>query len=460
MVLIGFVVLNLIASTRRPVHLVNGTAGAYTVEIDGTQQRLTSGTVQTIRLAEGTHTVRLIPDPGNEAAAQVPPAVTGLGPIDTKQTFDITGDWFSWFGATVYVLNPDQTATLINQGVGYGSHTGDSGVLLKPALLHAVSGIDHAFDEPPNSVEVSVGGGKTLQHLFLWETNDLEEIFHGIASEHGPEAARELIERRFLVGPPDTYLTYYRDELLGVSGPEGGPSLKVEAPFRASAPVIPPAPKLDLTAPGKPDPEPAVQRRPALLDWAATPGDAELESALVAWSTGDDAALRALLQGRSTAGDASVRAARLQLAVFDRDAAAAEVVGDELSALHPDPAAYAALDAVFPMPEVIPALVEMAVDPRATVSPGTCRLRALGTDQSELMGWWANDLKQPTPESIAAIDASPPVKAVFFAAMSRLRHVDRGVRDHFAEMSLAALEASGESPALWKTLVDDVLNAG
>jgi len=241
--IVGFLAFNFIMSSRRAVHLVNGTPSSYTIEIDGQPQKLNANSVQKIRLAEGTHTVKLIPMPGNEAAFQVEPGVANLPPVDGEQTFTLAGGLFSRGSGSVFVLNPDRTALIMNLGVGYGSEVNGPDHLLEPQLLHVISDIDHAFTEPPNSVEVSFGGGKKLRVLEVWESNDLEKQHAALAHEFSPDIADQMVERRFLLGPPTMHLVHTRARLLGRKSDV--PALTVDRPFRSS---IPEPPKIDIPA--------------------------------------------------------------------------------------------------------------------------------------------------------------------------------------------------------------------
>ena len=173
-----FFLVNNKAKSARTVWVVNGTTQPYDIEIDGQIYTVPYSDPLELKLAEGTHTVRLVTpewgeDVSDEAAAARKAFLEKWVPAAQEQTFTIdSGMGLAVLDGTTFVLNPDGAAMLLDSDVVYGDKNPTPDRLQPLGLFHAIEDIDDAFVESPNSVETSsVSSGVIRRRLdsFIYE---------------------------------------------------------------------------------------------------------------------------------------------------------------------------------------------------------------------------------------------------------------------------------------------------
>jgi tetratricopeptide (TPR) repeat protein len=191
----------------RQVYLVNGTGKPYTVAVNGREQRLMPGAATPVRVAEGEVTV--------EFRDVKPP----LEPIRCRVE---TPFFIRPFARHTFVLNPDQTAVVVQEDAEYAENPGANGVppqvfLGKP--MHAFHGIDYEFAPFPGSVQVEQGHTVHKSRVSLIP-NLTSEVRLRLAAQMLDQAQqREYAQHLLALDPGDTAaLTWLLDHLTNEEG--------------------------------------------------------------------------------------------------------------------------------------------------------------------------------------------------------------------------------------------------
>lgn len=147
----------------RPVHLTNGTAAPYSVEINGTTYEIPAFTHRRITLDEGKYTLTM-ESRNNELK---------------NQKFELKTPFFSRpFIETDFVLNPDHQAIIYKQKMIYSEYAPDESEnpysYYSGDLLYSFRDIDYPFYTAPKSIQISEGSSVTKYGLGLLDEFDSE----------------------------------------------------------------------------------------------------------------------------------------------------------------------------------------------------------------------------------------------------------------------------------------------
>lgn len=160
------------AQSSRIVWVLNGTQKPYDVTIDEQVYTLRYNEPLELRLAEGTHTVQIVPpvwgeDVSDEAAAARAAFLEQWVPAARERTFTIDSRLgLAVLDNTTFVLNPDGAAMLLESDVVYGNKNPTPHTMQPLGFFHAIESIDDAFVESPNSIETSsVSSGVVRRRL-------------------------------------------------------------------------------------------------------------------------------------------------------------------------------------------------------------------------------------------------------------------------------------------------------
>ncbi len=162
----GFLWINGKAASARTVWLVNGTTEPYTIELDGQPQEVPYGEPVSIRLPEGTHSVRILPPhlDGKEATSETEKEVALARtaffekhvPAGQERTFTIDSSLgLAVLDSQTHVINPDGAAILRISDVVYGNKIAGPSEIQPLRFHHILEDIDDVFVDSPNSVEGS-----------------------------------------------------------------------------------------------------------------------------------------------------------------------------------------------------------------------------------------------------------------------------------------------------------------
>jgi tetratricopeptide (TPR) repeat protein len=134
----------------RKVHLVNGTRKPYTVSVAGADFVLAPGSVKPVRVAEG------------EIEVLFADAKLGLSPVRAHIE---TSFWSRPFASHAFIINPDQTALIVQEQTIYAANP-QQALQPPPPVFHfgqafyQISGMDYEFEAFPQTL--SVKGSQTI----------------------------------------------------------------------------------------------------------------------------------------------------------------------------------------------------------------------------------------------------------------------------------------------------------
>jgi tetratricopeptide (TPR) repeat protein len=141
----------------RQVHLVNGTRKPYTVSVAGQDHVLDPGARKPIQVPEGDVEV-LFAD-----------ANIGLPPIRVHIE---TSFWTRPFANYVFIINPDQTALIVQEQTTYAANPHQAPAPAPPLIhfgqaFYQISGMDYEFEPFPQSISVKKGQTITKSRVGL-----------------------------------------------------------------------------------------------------------------------------------------------------------------------------------------------------------------------------------------------------------------------------------------------------
>lgn len=154
-IFVAFVCANWVAGLNTKVRLVNGLNRQYVATLNGTPFDLPPQTDRTIHIGQGELEVACPDSRGTPS----------------RSTCHIsTPFWTRLFDDAVFVVNPDQTALLLQENAVYSTSENAAGEgsikVFTNALLHTFTTIDFPFRRFPDEIEMS-GGVNTVQRSRL-----------------------------------------------------------------------------------------------------------------------------------------------------------------------------------------------------------------------------------------------------------------------------------------------------
>jgi tetratricopeptide (TPR) repeat protein len=178
----------------RKVFLVNGTGKPYTVAIAGSEHSLPARSATPVRVAEGDIEV---------AFPQVKPA---LAPIHCRVE---TSFWSRPFSGPTFVINPDQTALVVEEETIYAKVAPPPGKSQfhfgKP--FYSFSGLDYEFQEFPPKLQVK--GSQTVTKTRVALGPALDGLAQVLTLQQLPEQERIDVCRRVLLLDPGNVVILY-----------------------------------------------------------------------------------------------------------------------------------------------------------------------------------------------------------------------------------------------------------
>lgn len=160
--LVGLYLHEAIKRGKQPsVYLVSGLSKDYKVQIDQQSFTALSMKARSIKIPEGTYTFS-VPDGGPD----IPPET-----IELKSNF-----WLRPFRRTVYIINPDAVAPILETTSYYAEDPEDAPESERffsiGSSLYTFKGIDYVFSPFPDQITDSGSGAISKKQLSLW---DMEE---------------------------------------------------------------------------------------------------------------------------------------------------------------------------------------------------------------------------------------------------------------------------------------------
>ena len=190
--------------SSREVWLISGLSQDTRYLIDGGKPVvLRALTPVRIKLAEGSHTITPV-DPASP-----------LG----EQSFAMETNFFARpFTNATFVVNPDQLVVLLKEVHTYSNtpNTAPSPAdeYLAPALLHDLRGIDFPFTPPPQQLKLKRNESKTRTSLVALQDVSPLDIASITASQHGEQAAEDLVRRAITLEPQSEFWFIALDAIL------------------------------------------------------------------------------------------------------------------------------------------------------------------------------------------------------------------------------------------------------
>jgi len=188
--LLVYVAIALVLGLRRSLFVVNGLGLAYDVTVGGLTLSLAPGKPVQIRVREGQIPVEI-----QDKALGIPPVTVAVQ----------TPFWSRPFRRSLFVLNPDGTAVLVQETLQPAAVPGAGGPQVKGALrvglpLYAFPRPDLVFAPfPPDA-----GSGKVVEQArvdLLPPEVSPTEVLQAVAKNAGVEAAALLASRRLAANP-------------------------------------------------------------------------------------------------------------------------------------------------------------------------------------------------------------------------------------------------------------------
>jgi tetratricopeptide (TPR) repeat protein len=179
----------------RKVFLVNGTGRAYTVSIAGQEHALQAQSATPLRVSEGLIEVRF------------QDAKLGLKPLECAVESSF---WTRPFASHTFVINPDQTAVLLEQELIYAQNPPPGKppqVLLGKGFYH-FSGLDYEFQEFPATLQVPKNGSLTKRRVALAPMANAEARMMVMARLPSDQEQIEFCERLLRIDPNNAMLLY------------------------------------------------------------------------------------------------------------------------------------------------------------------------------------------------------------------------------------------------------------
>ena len=185
---------------NRKVYFVNGTNKPYSVTVQGNRHMLPTRTVVPIRVAEGDIEVAFDDKPGLEPVR---------GQIDTSF-------WGRPFAGHTFVVNPDQSAIIVEEESVYSKNNprmGNAPTVHFGAGFYAMPGVDYEFEEFPPTLQVKGSGDVTKSRVALINTLAPETRLI-MAQELTPDRQLALCRKLLLLDPGETMFLYWLSALL------------------------------------------------------------------------------------------------------------------------------------------------------------------------------------------------------------------------------------------------------
>jgi tetratricopeptide (TPR) repeat protein len=184
---------NVYVRKHRTVEFINGLNEAEKISVDGnTQFTLQPRQRLSIEFAEGPH------------KAMVSGAVTNTISFEIKAK-----SYFSrWWDKPVWVVNPDSAALLVYQEVTYAQDAPPARVRFfigQPVIY--LPEVSHPFTSLPQSVKVSQGSSRELQHLDQFRQPPVEAFYYLISQKRNREAV-DVAETHLKAAPGDEELLH------------------------------------------------------------------------------------------------------------------------------------------------------------------------------------------------------------------------------------------------------------
>lgn len=207
LILGGYLIASEIAAQSREIHIVNGTDTPYDIKINGNSISLPPNRPISVTVPEGEVTIERIREDGS---------------IDILKVHIQTPMLTRLFNNDTFIVNPDQTAILLWERIGYGEdpgfkvvedafdykyHTGEK--------LFNFKNIDYLFVHSPARILVEESSPvSTRNRISIIKPDSAEESLALIESEISSEAARAYLDN-YLLASPDSYehLIMLRDQL-------------------------------------------------------------------------------------------------------------------------------------------------------------------------------------------------------------------------------------------------------
>lgn len=184
---VGMVINNEYIRRHRVLTIINDTGMAASVQLDDQPPVQITG-MQTLNMAEGTHSVRI------------------TGPVKEDHTLDVrAGYWQRWTKNPVWLVNVGGEGILADMVVHYAVHPRPPSIRLITEPVVVREHVDYAFEAPPESLEVgsetAVRSKTTLSWLELGQADGADIGGFYALQDHSPEQAFAYAERKLRRDP-------------------------------------------------------------------------------------------------------------------------------------------------------------------------------------------------------------------------------------------------------------------
>ncbi|MCA9050597.1 MAG: hypothetical protein KDA89_17790 [Planctomycetaceae bacterium] len=209
LVTIGLMINNEYIRRHRPLTVINATGVPAQIQLDD-QPAVTVQGMQTLTMAEGDHVVRV------------------SGPIEEQHQLSVSsGYWQRWSKNPVWLVNVGGEGIIADVLVRYAVNPQPPTVHLLSDPLIVREHVDHPFEDPPESVEVSNDRDIRTRSTLSWVDLGAAEhadigAFYALKQENAQQA-RNYAERRLRRMPSNSDLLRV---LLHESQPEDYPWLR------------------------------------------------------------------------------------------------------------------------------------------------------------------------------------------------------------------------------------------
>lgn len=210
-------------ANNKQVHLTNGTAAPYSVEINGTEYEIPPFDNRRISLDEGEYTLTM---KSNNSKLQ-------------SQTFKLKTPFFSRpFVNTEFVLNPDHQAIVYKKKIIYSEypseHSENPFTYYSGDLLYSFTDIDYPFYTAPKSIEINEGSTITKYSLALIDDFDAQwGPIDAAVRVLDSESYRKFLESYFSENPNSIKALRALPSVLGTDS-----TIEMIKPFLDQIPVL------------------------------------------------------------------------------------------------------------------------------------------------------------------------------------------------------------------------------